>query len=149
MTENYNVTDLGPASEVFMLAIGPEAGSDQPSTAFTPSPPMLFDQRDRLLNEAQPRSKLATLLQGGTWEGEVGWEVLYTKFNTPGEPTPEDLVLGIELAQAVIALRGIKAAMITVSTEDTPRILFVSTIEDTPQDAGVDAEHLRVLVASR
>jgi hypothetical protein len=110
---------------------------------------MLFDQRDRLLNEAQPRSKLATLLQGGTWEGEVGWEVLYTKFNTPGEPTPEDLVLGIELAQAVIALRGIKAAMITVSTEDTPRILFVSTIEDTPQDAGVDAEHLRVLVASR
>lgn len=111
MASPFEVVDLNAAEQQLTIEIRPgrtwEGMDYEPGTDFRIIPPLTADEHMELISSQEPGSKLYQEVGGGVMtEGE------WLDLNFELEADQDEVEHAVELAQAIITIKGIKAAKI-------------------------------------
>lgn len=145
MPGQFETIDLGAVNSDLRIEIDAGAGcmgnDMQPDTDFYIKPPLTEDEHGALVKHLSPESEVGKLLVAGVEKGAA-----WLKVTADGEPSQEHVDLGIELAEEIIMLKGLRAGKV-VAAFQTHLVRRKSEAEQAGEDITViDADEFEEAV---
>lgn len=141
MAQGYEVLNLKDVANDLAITIGPGVGTmnpidPQPNTEISVTPPTSIEEHVQILESLEAESELGQLMNG-TLE-EVGKKV--TLF-AQGETGQRHIDLGVQLAEQIMTIRGLRAARI-VAAVGTEGVESFVVLAPQPAVGGTPSEQL-------
>ena len=124
MPERFQVFNIGEISKELSVTIeggpGIRGVVDAPNTYFEVRPPLTEDEQSSLIDSLGLESPLGQLLTTGLDNGT------WLRLEAEGAPNEKHLILGVVLAEEIIALKGLSGGKVTsvIDEEVTSRLVI-------------------------